>query len=83
MCLLQDLDELGIGLVLEQHGPFHRQVRRVELKDEAGIDRRGIFLVHLACDRGQIALIGLVVGVEHRRCDDAGRSRVHEDVGDA
>jgi hypothetical protein len=70
--LLQNLDKLGIGFVLEQHGSLHRQVRRVELKHESGADHRGVFLMHLARDRRQVVLIGRVIGVEHCRCDDAG-----------
>ena len=40
---------------------------------QAGIDHGLIFVMHLACDGVEIPLIGGVMRVEHRRCDDARR----------
>ena len=70
--LLDDLDEFRVGLVLEQQHPFHRQIRRVDLQDQSGIDHGLVFVVHLAGDRVEILFVGRIMRVEHRRRDDPG-----------
>ncbi len=73
MCCSMIFDELLFRLVLEQKHAFHRQIRRVDLQDQSGIDHGLVFVVHLARDRVEIVLIGLVVGVEHGGGDDSRR----------
>ena len=39
--------------------------------------------MHLACNGRQVILVGFVMRVEHCRCDDTGRRRIHKDIRDA
>src|SRR4029077_5559775 len=80
--LLDDLDEFAVGFVLEQEHTFHRQIGRVDLQDEAGVDDGLVFVVHLAGDGAEIVLVGLVVGVEHRGRDDPRRRLGEEHFGE-
>ena len=75
-------DELVLGLVLERHGAFHRQVRRVDLQDEAGLVDRQVLVAQLARERHQVGLVRVVVGIHHRGRDDAGRRRGREAFGE-
>ena len=64
------------------HGAVHREIRRVDLQDEPGLVDRLVFLAHLARDRVEVGVVRLVMRVEHRRRDDAGRRRGHEPLGE-
>ena len=77
---LGDLEEFGGALVLEQDRPLHREVGRIDLQHEVGRDQL-VLLAHLARQGEDIGLVAVVVGVQHRRGDDAGRGRRHEGVG--
>ena len=82
MCGSTILTIFGVGLVLEQQHAFHRQIGRIDLQDIAGIDHRLVFVVHLARDGVEIALVGRIVRVEHRRRDDARRRLGEEHFGE-
>ena len=80
--LLDDLDEFAVGFVLEEEHPLHRQVGRVDLQDQAGVDDGLVFVAHLAGDRVEISLVSLVIRVEHRGCDDPRRRLGEEHFGE-
>ena len=75
-----DLQEFGGGLVLEENRALHREVGRVDLQHELARDQL-VLLAHLARQREDIGLVAVVVRVQHRRGDDAGRRRRHEGIG--
>ena len=49
---------------------------------EPGLVHRPVLLAHLARDRVEIGLVRVVVRVQHRGRDDAGRRRGHEPLGE-
>jgi hypothetical protein len=71
--LLDDPYELGVRLVLVEQYPLHRQIRRVDLENESGVDNGIVFVSHLAGDRIQIGFVGWIVRIEHRGRDNSGR----------
>ena len=79
--LLDALDETGIVEIAVHHGAVHGEVGRVDLQDQPDLVDRLIFVLHLARDGVEIIVVRLVVGVEHRRRNDAGRGRGHEALG--
>ena len=79
---LAGLHELRVGLVLERHGALHRQIRRVDLQDQARLVDGLILGPHLAGERHQIGFVAVVVGVHHSGGDDAGRGRGREHLGE-
>ena len=56
----------------------HREIRAIELQDEAGLDDGAILAAHHVGQREQILLDGLVVRVLEIARDLAGRRRGHE-----
>src|SRR6202034_1950922 len=79
--LLDDLDEVGVGLVLEQKHALHCQIRRVDLEYESRIDHGFVFVMHLARDRIEMGLIGRIERIEHRRGDNARRGLSEKALG--
>ena len=79
---LGDPDEALVGLVLEHHHAFHREIRRVDLQDQPGLVDRAVFLANLAGERLHVGLVRVVVRVHQRGRDDAGRRRGHELLGE-
>src|SRR5271165_5351685 len=74
--------ELGVRQILIQQHPLHGEIGPVDLQYIAGIDDGLVFLGYLARDRSEIGFIRVVIGIQHRTRDDAGRGCVHEPLGD-
>ncbi len=74
---VDDLQELGRALVLEQGGAFHGKVGCIDLQDEVARNQR-VFLGDLAGQGEDIGLVAVVVRVQQGGGDDAGRRRRHE-----
>ena len=66
------IDELGVREVGEHHVPAEREVGRVDLEVEAGLDDRLVLVAHGIGEVGQVGLVaGVMVGRLEER-DDAG-----------
>ncbi len=76
------LDEFGVGKIAIEHGAVHREVGRVDLQQHASAVDGEIFVAHLARQSGQIGFLRIIVRVQHRSADDAGRGRRHEGLGE-
>ena len=59
------------------------KIGRVDLQQQAGTVDGEILVAHLARESGQVRLLGIVIRIEHRRGDDAGRRRSHEALGES
>src|SRR5690606_32734397 len=63
--------------------PSHREVRAVELQQEAGRDDGLVLLAHRGRDRVDIRLVRRIVAVPLECRDDPRRSRIHEGLARA
>ena len=75
---LDDLEKAVEGLVLEQARALHREVGAVELEQEPARVDQLVLLLHLPCEGEHVPLVGIVVGVQEGRGDDARGGRGHE-----
>src|SRR3989442_1116289 len=75
---LDDLQKALEGLVLEQPRALHREVRAVELEQEAARVDQLVLLLHLPREGEYVPLVRIVVGVEQGRRDDARGGGGHE-----
>src|ERR1051325_11821770 len=69
---LDGLLELWQRLILKQKGSFHSQIWRIELQHGSLSNNIFVLLTHLLGDRKHIALIGIIVTIQHRRTDNTG-----------
>ena len=68
--------------MLEQPRPLHGEIGTVELQEQAPAVDQLVLLAHLAGEREDIALVGVVVGVQVDGGDDAGGGRGQEALGE-
>jgi hypothetical protein len=66
----------------EEPRALHRQVGTVQLEHEAARVDQLVLLLHLAGQRGDVALVRVVVGVEEDRRGRPGRDGRHERLGE-
>ena len=79
---LGDLDESLVGLVLEIHHAFHREIGRVDLQHQAGLVDGEVLLAKLHRERVHVGFVRVVMRIHQRSRYDAGRRRGHELLGE-
>ena len=75
---LDEPQEIAERPVLIGDVALEREVRAVELQQEARRNDRLVLDLERVGERCEIGLLAVVVGILHRRRDDAGRGRGHE-----
>src|SRR3989475_1949474 len=75
---LDDLQKALEGLVLEEPRALHREIRAVELEQEAARVDQLVLLLHLPREGEHVPLVRIVVAVEQGRRDDARGGGGHE-----
>src|SRR5437870_883907 len=75
---LDHLEEAVERFVLKQPRALHGEIGAVELEQEAARVNQLVFLLHLPREREHVSFVGIVVGVEQGRGDDARGGGGHE-----
>ena len=70
---LDETEEVGLRTILKRNVVLERQIRAVELEQEALGDDGFVFDLQGAADGCEVGLLGVVVLVADRGDDDAGR----------
>ena len=64
-------EEFGVSQIVEKPMPLHRQIRSVNLQDQAGVVDGAIFVGQRFRQGHQIGLVAVVMLIEHGRGNDA------------
>ncbi len=75
---LDETEEFGQRAILEREVSLQREVRTIELQQEAARDDRLVFDPQRRAERRQVGIPGVVVLVLHGAGEQAGRGRGHE-----